>query len=118
MFLLEWTIIQITSHFNLQDNLNCDDENFITTALYVSVFNCGQSERSPFCISVGEARDKISGNTIEIRKEINRIIKDNKEGLTNANLKSGTILRNHAEKEAYWEFRMSLNNRLKVCFNF
>lgn len=94
--------------------MNCDSERFTTTALYVCVFNCGQNKRSPFCVRISEPRDKISGCVIEIRKEINKIIKDNKEGLTNIKLKSGRVLKNMAEKEAYWDFRISLNNRMKV----
>lgn len=107
----EWTLVQITTQFDMQESLAIDRSKKYTNAIHLSLFNCGQSKIKPLCVTCCAPRDKITGNVMEICQELNDILSTNSKSLTYS---TGSYFGNVAEKMAYVEKRMSLVDRLKV----
>lgn len=83
-----------------------------TNSLFVTVFNCGPNQPQPFCINIDAPKDSVTGGLIDLAKEINLIISENKEILTMS--KGLTHFRNVSQKQQYYLQRQSIDHRLKV----
>lgn len=104
--------MQLTSQYNIQENIKLNIESVPTNGLHIIVFNCGRSNVAPYMITLDPPIDKISGKIIEIRQEMNSLIKDNLQSLRNAKALIGK--KYYTEKQAYSEARTLLNSRLEV----
>ncbi|XP_018575922.1 separin [Anoplophora glabripennis] len=107
----EWTLIQLTSQYNPLDNINEDNNIYQTNPIHIAVFSCGQSEQSPFLVTVDAPKDAVNGNCVELAQEMMSIIKGNKEALMSHKQK---VFKNHKEKLNYMSRRQSIENRLKA----
>ncbi|KAK4885723.1 hypothetical protein RN001_001994 [Aquatica leii] len=109
----EWTMIQITSQLNVQENFEVTSERYFTNSIHITVFNCGSKEL-PFSLMIDPPLNKVNGDVLEIRQEMYSIIKDNVKCLENFKAFCGKSFKHAGEKLLYSEMRFSLNNRLEV----
>lgn len=84
--------------------------------MYLTVFHCGKEQPKPYHIVVDAPIDKISGNMIEIRQEMESIISDNKKSFTDLKIhdRKAEFFISHVDKHIYSKARYVINNRLKV----
>lgn len=110
----EWTIVQLTTQFNIKESMQQDLSKMYTNPLHITVFNCGQTTLKPFCINVSAPKD-INGETIELCQEMHSIVTENKNLLYNC-FGSMPIIEKVTvkQKKVYNDHRNALNNRLKV----
>lgn len=111
----EWTIVQLTSQFNEEEALQIKSHSY-TNPIHISVFNCGKTNTTPFCVTVNAPFDKISNKTIEVCNEMKNIVEENKLLVRNVHVTKEGLFRNFKDKKAYQDARDILNYRLKVIF--
>lgn len=85
LFLAEWTIVQITSQYNVKESLERTKDKMHTSPLYISVFKCGKNQPPPYIIHIGVPKD-VSGTPFPIRQEIYDILQFHKEILLKKNI--------------------------------
>lgn len=116
----EWTIIQLTSQFNIHE-MNINDDKMYTNPLHISVFNCGMPQCEPFCITVDAPKCVVDGKNVEVCEEMSSIIQRNRDIL--GSVTTSKHFSSCRDKKAYKDARENLNCRLKVSsasalFNF
>lgn len=114
----EWTIVQLTPQFNQQESLEYDPDQAYTNPIHISVFNCGEKDKQPFCVTVNAPFDKIANRTIEIYREMKEIVKDNKLLIGNVQVTREGFFRSYRDKLAYQDARDVINYRLQVNLIF
>lgn len=109
-FSLEWTIVQVSSRFNVEENVKVPSDKWHTNPLHISVFNCGDVEPLPFCITTNVPYDMLAEKIIEINEEMKCVIEENK---TNLNCIGNGIM-THNDKKLYCKKRLYINSRIRV----
>lgn len=116
IIILEWTIIQITSKFNLLESINVNIDKCYTNNLHICVFNAGQCKEMPICITTGLPTTENSNTTIELMMELRSIVRENDGMLTE--LGPNSIKTTRQRKEYYIDLRQKLAHRLEVIKNY
>ncbi|XP_022909758.2 separin isoform X1 [Onthophagus taurus] len=104
----EWTIVQITTKYNPEENVCVQSNKSFTNDLFITVFPCGNKKQlKPFSVKVLAPKD-VSGAVMNIKGEMDSIVNDN-----NTLLSSSKTISTHSQKKDYASSRSDLNNRLK-----
>ncbi|KAL1512471.1 hypothetical protein ABEB36_002056 [Hypothenemus hampei] len=93
----EWTIVQITNSYNPLEETNTTFNKHFTNDLYMTVFNCGQIELDPFCITINSPW--LNGVKLELLQQLTDLLQEYKDRLTS--LFNRKFFKNEAEKEKY-----------------
>ncbi|CAH0552002.1 unnamed protein product [Brassicogethes aeneus] len=75
----EWTLVQLTSEFEADDNLNFKCDKYNTPGIHISVFTCGKRYSTPFMVSVDHPKDPVNGSKLELLNEIHCFLRQRKE---------------------------------------
>ncbi|XP_030756726.1 separin [Sitophilus oryzae] len=106
----EWTLVQLTSQQATAELENINMKKYETSAIHITVFDCGQDKTNPFTVKVDKPHT--ANDKIELLQELMSLVNENRDRLTNV---SGlTRFKNYEEKMKYSQSRDRVDESMNM----
>lgn len=105
--ILEWMLIQMTPQFSCNEILAINSDELTLNGVHLTVFNCGQKDAVPYCITLPK------GNAFSIRGDMKRL-KANLKEIYSFPHKKVTENMSLKSKKMYHRRRLEMEDVLEV----